>query len=316
MKFRFLAALLIVAVTATTYWYISTANECPTPLAYRLGQLDDHFAITPEEAKEYLTQAEQVWETAAGRNLFVYDESAPFVVDFIFDDRQALADSEAVQSAELDEKRSESEGLIKILEEMQSSYQELSSAYNTRVAAYEDRLNTYNQTVRKYNDRGGAPADEYARLQEEQEALDRESGAIQVQAEELNNLASQLNELANRSNALIEDYNRDVRRFNNLYGYEREFTQGDYDGSKINIYKFSSAAELVTVLTHEFGHALGIGHVEDESGVMYYLLTDESENPTLTEADIAAFAQVCGTGNEIQHTLRRIIRSAITAINK
>lgn len=314
MRFRFLVALLFALTVGGAYWYLSTAYVCPAPLQYRLGQLDDHFNINREQAIAYMERAERVWENDTGRDLFVYDESADFVIDFVFDDRQAMADNETALSASLDSKRDENETLQRTIEELQQNYQNLSDAYNSSVRQYEERLQAYNQTVSNYNDRGGAPESEYGKLQREQEALDREVGSLQVRADEINTLANRLNELGNRSNELIEAYNKEVQRFNKQFGYTREFTQGDYQGDRINIYKFSSDSEIISVLTHEFGHALGIDHVESTDSVMYYLLIDASANPVLSEDDKAAFITTCGTGRELSHTLRRFIREAIALI--
>lgn len=314
MRFRFLTALIFALAIGGTYLYLSKSAVCPTPIYYRLGALDDHFTITNEEAISYMKRAEAVWEESIGRDLFIYDESADFTINFIFDNRQAMADSELLQSEALDKKRTENDTLAETIENLQKSYQELSSTYNQSVATYEDRLRSYNQTVSSYNDRGGAPTSEYERLQTEQQALDREVGSLQVRADELNELAERLNQLGSRSNELVESYNSEVQRFNKQFGYSREFTQGDYQGSDINIYKFSSEAELVSVLTHEFGHALGIGHVEGEDSVMYYLLTNATENPVLSDTDKTAFVSTCGTGTEITHTIRRIIREAVSII--
>ncbi len=314
MRFRFLSALLITVLIGVSYWYIATATVCPVPLSYRLGTLDDHFGITPEQAKERIAIAEKVWEDEAGRELFNYDESADFTVNFVFDDRQAFADSEMAQSAALDERRAENESLIESTNQLQTEYETLLNAYNDSVANYETRLATYNQTVRRYNDQGGAPQSAYQDLERQKSSLDTEAGNLQVRADEIEDLAQQLNRLQAESKDRVDAYNREVQRYNRQFGYEREFTQGDYVGKGINIYKFSSDAELVSVLTHEFGHALGIGHVEDESSVMYYLLTDESETPTLSEADKTALLEVCGDGTGLAQELRRLIRNTIALI--
>lgn len=314
MRAQFLYALIIVLLASSTYWYLVSASVCPAPLAYRLGTLDDHFDLTEETAKGHLKQAEQVWEAAADRDLFYYDENAKFVIDFVFDDRQALADSEASQSALLDAKRSENESFFTQIEELETQYKELSDQYEAEVRDYEDRLTAYNQTVSNYNDRGGAPESVYEELRQEEAALNEEGTRLTNQADELNDLANNINQLAEEANLRVAEYNNLVVSYNRQFGYSREFTQGDYTGDKINIYKFSSTAELVTVLTHEFGHALGIDHVEDESAVMYYLLKDPSSAPVLSGADKMALVETCGSGHEISHTVRRYIREAIALL--
>lgn len=314
MQLRFFSSLLIFALLAGTYWYGSTRTICPTPLHYRVGALDSHFAISKEEAINHLAQAEVAWEDTIGRDLFVYDETADFTIDFVFDDRQAMADSEASRSAALDAQRIKNEELYNTISALEEQYTELSAIYEAQVTSYEERLRQYNQTVRQYNDQGGAPPQEFEKLQAQQRALDSEATDLSTQADELNTLANEINDLGTQSNELIEAYNRQVQQFNKDFGYNREFTQGDYTGTNINIYKFSSTAELVTVLAHEFGHALGIDHVEGEESVMYYLLKDESEHPSLSEEDTAALMATCGTGSEFSHTIRRLIRETLAAI--
>ena len=314
MRLRFFTLFLITLTLAGTYWYTATAYVCPVPLAYRLGTLDTDFNLTEEEARAYIEQGASVWEQAADRDLFYYDDNADFTINFTFDERQARANSEARSSATLDQRRNENEQLLTTIGKLQADYEGLLENYNQAAAAYEERLEQYNQTVQRYNDQGGAPQSEFEALQAQQRELNEEASSLQNRASELNELAGQLNDLQSESNQRVEAYNREVRTFNNRYGHAHEFTQGDYQGGSINIYKFSSEAELVTVLAHEFGHALGIGHVEDESGVMYYLLTEESETPLLTEADQTELIDVCGTSEGWQHTIRRAIRNALAAI--
>ena len=293
------------------YWYQSTARLCPVPFEYRVGNIDDSFSITPSEARAFADSAVQVWEREVGRDLFRYDEAADFTIDFIFDERQEIADSEAAQRTFLDQQRDESEAVRETVARLQAEYQELSTTYESRVAAYEARLATHNQKVNQYNDRGGAPADVFDQLEEERRALEAAAAALEKTAAELNDFADEINELGVRGNTLVEQYNRSVEQYNAAFGFEREFTQGDYQGDAIHIYKFSSDAELETVLAHEFGHALGIDHVEGSSSVMYYLLEDTSSSPTLSAFDVAAYYGVCGLKETTPQKVRRVIRNLL-----
>ena len=77
------------------------------------------------------------------------------------------------------------------------------------------------------------------------------------------------------------------------------------------MYKFSNDAEVVTVLAHEFGHALGLGHVEGPSSLMYYLLDEVTTVPELSEDDRAAYQAVCGDAESFAQWVRRQIRQLI-----
>lgn len=313
MRTQFLVYLLITALLGTSYWYVSTASICPIPLTYRIGTIDEGFAITEDEAVARMAQAEAVWEEGVGQELFQYDEQSSFTVNFIFDNRQAMADDEAARSAALDAERARNIAFFAGIDELEATYDRLAASYEADVALYESRLETYNRTVARYNDQGGAPESVFTELQQEQADLDAAAAALSARADELNGLATQINDLGAEGNELIAAYNRQVVAFNREFGYSREFTQGEYRGDRINIYKFSTDPELATVLAHELGHALGIEHVADENALMYYLLTDTSGMPRLSAADVQAFTQACATEGTVGHQVRQFIRQLISA---
>lgn len=309
MRFPYIIALVITLAGAGSFWYQSTAAICPAPLSYRVGQIDTQFNLTKEQAVQYLFEAESVWEKEIGRELFTYDGSAPFTVNFVFDDRQADANFEVTERALLDTKKTENETLLATVNTLQAQYDELSVTYKKRVESYEQRLSSYNEKVNSYNDQGGAPGEVFSNLEKEKEVLNQESSALSKTADELNVLADKTNELAEKGNQFVEIYNQEVALYNQKFGYSKEFTQGDYQANTINVYKFSDEYELKSVLTHEFGHALGIGHVEGESSIMYYLLKDTSSAPVLSPEDKEALISMCGTGDELAHRARLAIRS-------
>lgn len=312
MKVSFTIAFLSTVVLGVGYWYQSSAAICPVPLSYRIGEVDPAFELSFDEAKERVVKAEQQWEESVNRELFVYDEEAEFTVNFIFDERQEESNAEERQRRFLDGQLAENEELFAAIEFAQQEYDALSQRYETRVSNYEARLSTYNQTVQKFNDRGGAPETEFQALEEERTALEEEAAALEVMVGDINELAARINRLSDEGNRLINAYNQDVEFYNENFGFAREFTQGDFQGDQINIYEFSSDNELQTVLLHEFGHALGIGHVAASSSVMYYLLEDVERTPVFSASDLQAFYQVCGTGKEWDHQLRKTIRNVLS----
>ncbi len=314
MRISILISLIIAVLVGGVAWYRLTANVCPVPIAYRIDTIDEHFGITKEQAKQYLEKSEKVWEEAADRELFYYDEQADLVVNFVFDERQALAESEVNRRSYLDAKKAEHEKVFETIEELQDEHDSLSEAYERKVDDYERRLDAYNEKVSGYNDRGGAPSEIYAELEREKDALNSEAAGLSSAAADLNNVATEINKLGEQGNRLVEEYNREVNRYNKQFGFTREFTQGDYQGDEINVYKFSDENELLSVLAHELGHALGIGHVEGDSSVMYYLLEDTSTTPVLSREDMAELVTLCGEGDELPHQIRRTIRTTLEKI--
>lgn len=309
MRRSLLIILLAAILTGSVYWYQTMAANCPVPLAYRIGTIDESFNLDEAAARAYVDNAVALWESAADRDLFYFDENADLRVDFIFDERQLEADTEARLKAQLDAKRDKNQEVLETVESMQTSHNDLHNAYESQVSEYERRLAAYNERVRSYNDRGGAPSDVFAELEEERVALNEMAESLSETASKLNELADDINELAARGNQMVNEYNNEVNRYNAKYGFAREFTQGDYQRNVINIYKFSSDTELVTVLAHELGHALGIDHVEGSSSVMYYLLEDMDSEPTLSAEDLAAYYEACGVSETMSQKIHRVIRN-------
>ena len=59
----------------------------------------------------------------------------------------------------------------------------------------------------------------------------------------------------------------------------------------ITIHQFGNNDRLVRVLTHELGHALGLGHNETPGSVMYRLT--QSDSSELAPSDISALKARC-----------------------
>lgn len=136
-----------------------------------------------------------------------------------------------------------------------------------------------------YDPSHSAIADEIAQVHE-----------IQRLAREIDNLRVQLQRTQTRF--MIDRVNRSIDRYNRLVSaYNQkpaaEVTQGSYQ-DHLEIYAFADLADLQMVMLHEFGHALGIGHVATQGAVMNARhMIGVAANADLQAADVAALKEAC-----------------------
>lgn len=294
MRIPLTLVTILTVIFASSYWLTNVSANCVAPLAYRIGDIDAQFDLTRDQARIALMEAEAVWENATGRNLFSYDDDAAFTVNFIYDERHALTEAERDLRERLDSSENINTAIDATYEELRASYKEVEAEYIRDKEQFEADLATYNETVARYNSEGGAPARVYEELKDEKERLDDRRSDLNAKAEELNALVARINEIGAQGNELVDLHNRHVEIYNETFGNGREFTQGDYSQNSINVYTFADREELILVLAHELGHALGIGHVENAESLMHYLMGGQPTPLTLTDQDLAAFEEMCG----------------------
>lgn len=273
---------------------------CKNPIAYSLSNFDTRFNISKNDFLEAIATAEAIWEKPFGKELFTYQTDSTgatlLKVNLIYDYRQQATDK--------------LENLDTVVTDSQATYDSLKIKYNTLKAelvpaqnAFEADLKNFSQKqtayetqVEYWNSKGGAPKREYADLQSEQSALVQESAKLKIQQDNINQMVDEINSLANSLNHLVKVLNLSVEQYNTVSTSRGEsFTEGTYSAEgpnkAINIYEFSSRAELIHILAHELGHALGLGHVADPKAIMYSL--NQGNNEALTKTDLEALKTLC-----------------------
>ena len=68
---------------------VAPALDRQFPLKWRMGAIDSRFGLDASEVKQAVEQAIRLWESAAGKRLFVYDRSSGFPVNLVYDSRHA-----------------------------------------------------------------------------------------------------------------------------------------------------------------------------------------------------------------------------------
>ncbi len=268
---RLLFVLFLVGFSLTVFLNPSLlqASACDTPITYTIDKVDTRFGLSEREVAGDIDKATALWSQAYGKKLFVYDPKATLTVSFSFDKRQELTTQIQKMQGALDEKSSTLQAQI------QSYYQSAD--------AFKEKLRQFNVIVEEWNKKGGAPPEVYDRLISQQEQLKKEGDG-------LNSLAKQLNLSTNQYNTDVGVLNTDVRQFNAELAKKPE--EGLYSPSdnSITLYFATDRNELIHTLAHEFGHALGLGHIDDEDAIMYPYTTKKT---SLSPTDVAELQFVC-----------------------
>lgn len=278
---------------------------CAVPLTWRVARVDPEFGLAMEEATTIVSEAAGLWEEGSGRRLFAHDPERGFPVRLVYDERQGvLADREARQR-ELDALGGRLEVERAEVTASAERAREDTEEHLARAAELERRVAEHNATIRELNRSGGLSdeqrreletmgevlqeeqarlAEDRERLREQQEAVRRAEADLNARSAEYVRLGDELTAAFPPSEVEAGEYREAVRREDGrVVSVSRE----------IRIYRFANPDELRLVAAHELGHAMGLGHTDDDLGVMSSRARSDRTILELAGSDVALLQATC-----------------------
>ncbi len=283
----------------TSYVFQEFQNKiqpCENPITYSIENIDSRFGLAEEKLINVIKEAEKIWESPIGKELFEYSPKGRLKINLVYDYRQEATDALKKIGVRLNNDQASYDAL-------KSKYESLIVFYNEKRAELETMIKTYNakkaeleNDINYWNSRGGAPRQEYILLEQRKAELNNQLTAINQAEDSLNELVNTIKSTELILNKLIATLNLQVKKYNTVVtSTGKEFNEGEYakdaDGTAINIFQFNGENQLLRVLAHEFGHALGLDHIDNPKAIMYYL--NEGMNQKLTTDDLSALKSAC-----------------------
>ena len=281
----------------------SKTPPCSQPLRYTIGSIDSRFSISKNELNEAMNAAARTWNSGTDMTLLEERTGDPvkgdIVIQLVYDERQERTDRELrfrerirSQQIRLDRQQLQHDKKRELFDQRSEEYREF-AAQTSR------QLNELNSWVEEKNKNGGFVGTELEQFNRRKQDVENAQEKVRQKQKELDQLARSINSEMDELNEKFDAHNKMIDQYNNEFAGDLRFAKATFqkttDGGVVTVNQFMNKKELVLILAHELGHAMGISHLRQPESIMYSQMGQQQLNPSvqLTETDIQAVRQLC-----------------------
>lgn len=238
-------------------------EPCARPLAWHVADVDPRFGVDREEVNAAAREAATLWARAAGKAMFRFKPASGIPIRLIYDARQARTEA-----------RVSHEDRVRLEDSV------LADSAAALARAWED----HHEARARHRAARSVP-DSVAR------ELEADRMELRARERALSDRMAERDAEAERLREAFPPLPMEAGTYTG--GRGREGGVDPLGDGEIRIYRFEDVDELVHVLAHELGHALGLGHVQEAGAVMSPSQRRERGVPGLHEADREALRERC-----------------------
>ncbi|ENW84612.1 hypothetical protein F909_00097 [Acinetobacter sp. ANC 3929] len=278
-------APVFAKISSTTSAQSQVRYSTEQPLRYRIAELDPRLNIDQQQMIELSKQAAAIWEKNTGQRYFIYDPEADFAINLVFDQRQIRSMKRAESLGQLEQEQQNWLNRNEKLQQINSELTESNAQLELQKKAYETQVQQYQLGLAQYKADSSNKA-LFSALHKQQQQLQQQALKLQEKIAEYNQKVQQNQIKVEKSKQIHQQLTASVDEFNQTFKPE-VLHKGQFDGTQIFIYEFSSIDDLRLTLAHEFGHALGLKHTRDPKSLMYPRIKEQdAKDFQLTETDL------------------------------
>ncbi|WP_034604976.1 matrixin family metalloprotease [Acinetobacter sp. NBRC 100985] len=287
-----LATCFLMLLSPSALAKVSSSSTSPqirysteNPLRYRIEELDPRLNLNKQQVIELSQQAAAIWSKDTGQNYFVYDPSATFVINLVFDQRQIRSIKRAENLHQLEKQQQIWLDQNQQLQILKQQLRYADTQLELQKTEYQAQAKSYQTAIEQLN-AAHSKKTLAKKFQKQQHALESQSQLLQARIYDYNLKVQQLQKQSEKSNQLRQQLVQSVDEFNQTFK-PQVLHKGQFDGKQIFIYEFSSLDDLRLTLAHEFGHALGLKHTQDPKSLMYPRIKEQdAKDFQLTNTDL------------------------------